>query len=163
MARSARTGDALTALPGVRAAFSGARFHEAVLLLDRPGGAGAGRRWRARGIEGGFDLATHYPELGHALLVCATETRSDADIASYAAALGDVLRHAQLCAHERCHMREPLIFDYSRARARRARPVAGGRGRAPAVPAALRRRTRASCCRKSASWTSCATTRACRS
>ena len=32
-----------------------------------------------------------YPELGNALLVCATETKTDADIAAFASALADVL------------------------------------------------------------------------
>jgi glycine cleavage system pyridoxal-binding protein P len=46
----------------------------------------------ARGIEGGFDLSRHFPELGDALLVCATEVHTSADIASYATALGEVLK-----------------------------------------------------------------------
>jgi glycine dehydrogenase subunit 1 len=45
-----------------------------------------------RGIFGGFDLSERFPELGHALLVCATETKTDADIAQFARALGDLLR-----------------------------------------------------------------------
>jgi glycine dehydrogenase subunit 1 len=45
----------------------------------------------ARGIVGGYDLTPHYPALGPALLVCATETRTAADIEAYARALGDVL------------------------------------------------------------------------
>jgi glycine dehydrogenase subunit 1 len=94
LARSAALVDALTRLPGVKAVFSGARFHEAVLSLDRPA-APVLQALAARGIEAGFDLSTHYPELGPALLVCATETRSNADIATYAAALGEVLRSAR--------------------------------------------------------------------
>jgi glycine dehydrogenase subunit 1 len=94
MARSAALVDALTRLPGIRNAFSGARFHEAVLLLDRPA-APVLQALASRGIEGGYDLATHYPELGPALLVCATEARSNEDIASYAAALGEILKSAR--------------------------------------------------------------------
>ena len=45
----------------------------------------------AQGIVGGFDLSADYPELGQALLVCATETRTSEDIQAYAAALGSVL------------------------------------------------------------------------
>ncbi len=94
MARSDELVKALTALPGVRAAFSGARFHEAVLLLDRPV-APVLKALAERGIEGGFDLGKHYPELGSALLVCATETRSTDDIAHYASTLRDILQTAR--------------------------------------------------------------------
>jgi glycine dehydrogenase subunit 1 len=93
MTRTAELVAALARLPGVRTAFSGARFHEAVLLLDRPA-APVLEALAARGIEGGFDLSLSYPELGPALLVCATEARSVADIASYAAALSEVLQSA---------------------------------------------------------------------
>jgi glycine dehydrogenase subunit 1 len=47
-----------------------------------------------RGIVGGFDLSTDYPELGNALLVCATETRSSEDIENYANALTETLKAA---------------------------------------------------------------------
>jgi len=94
MSRTAELVAALTRLPGVRTALSGARFHEAVLCLDRPV-APVLEALAARGIEGGYDLTGHYPELGPALLVCATECRSAADIAAYAAALQDVLGAAR--------------------------------------------------------------------
>jgi len=45
-----------------------------------------------RGIVGGYDLSRQYPDLGNALLVCATETRTDEDIAQYAKILGEVLK-----------------------------------------------------------------------
>jgi glycine dehydrogenase subunit 1 len=90
MARTAELVAALTRLPGVRTAFSAARFHEAVLLLDRPV-APVLEQLAARGIEGGLDLAPYYPELGPALLVCATETRTAADIAAYTSAMGEIL------------------------------------------------------------------------
>ncbi len=89
----ARTGELLEALariPGVRAAFAGPRFHEAVLQLDRPVAPVLAQLER-RDIVGGLDLAPHYPELGNALLVCATETKTPADIQAFAAALGEAL------------------------------------------------------------------------
>ena len=95
MARTAELVAALGRLPGVRSAFGGARFHEAVLLFDRPV-APVLEALAARGIEGGFDLAANYPELGPALLVCATEARSAADIAAYAGAMGEVLKSVQV-------------------------------------------------------------------
>ncbi len=84
---------ALTRIKGVKPAFDRARFHEAVLLLDRPVApvlAGLARR----GIVGGFDLSIDYPELGNALLVCVTETRTATDIQAYADALGETLKAA---------------------------------------------------------------------
>ena len=42
------------------------------------------RPLQAHNILPGYDLRQEYPELGEALLVCATETRTDADIATYA-------------------------------------------------------------------------------
>ncbi|MEX2149372.1 MAG: aminomethyl-transferring glycine dehydrogenase subunit GcvPA [Steroidobacteraceae bacterium] len=76
----------LTALPGVRAAFAGPRFHEAVLQFGRPV-APLLEALAAAGIVGGHDLSRDYPELGHALLVCATETRTAEDIEHYARTL----------------------------------------------------------------------------
>jgi glycine dehydrogenase subunit 1 len=84
----------LTRLKGVRAAFQGPIFHEAVVVLDRPV-APVLRALASHGILGGLDLGEHYPELGHALLVCATETKTTADIESYVAALSDVMQSAR--------------------------------------------------------------------
>jgi glycine dehydrogenase subunit 1 len=96
-ASHARTGElvaALTRVPGVRSVFSAPYFHEAVLALDRPV-APVLQRLADRGILAGFDLAEHYPELGHALLVCATETKTSADIERYAGALAEVMKAAR--------------------------------------------------------------------
>jgi glycine dehydrogenase subunit 1 len=84
--------DALTRIAGVKLAFDGPRFHEAVLQLDRPA-AGVLEALATRNVVGGYDLAQHYPELGSALLVCATEMRTQADIDAYARALAEVLTH----------------------------------------------------------------------
>lgn len=83
----------LARLPGVTTAFAGAHFHECVIKLDRPVAPVLAELARV-GIHGGFDLSQHYPELGHALLVCATETKTDADLLRYAQALGAVLKKA---------------------------------------------------------------------
>ena len=82
---------ALTAVKGVRRAFAGPFFHEAVLLFDRPV-APILTSLASQGILGGFDLAELYPELGHALLVCATETKTQSDINSYVTALGEAVQ-----------------------------------------------------------------------
>ena len=81
---------ALSGIRGVRPAFDAPRFHEAVLQLDRPV-APVLAQLAQRGIVGGLDISAQYPELGAALLVCATETKSQADIDAYAHALREAL------------------------------------------------------------------------
>jgi glycine dehydrogenase subunit 1 len=93
-ARTRELVNSLTRLKGVRAAFQGPAFHESVVLLDRPVGPVL-KALASRGILGGLDLSEHYPELGSALLVCATETKTSADIESYVAALGEVMQSAR--------------------------------------------------------------------
>ena len=85
---------ALTRVPGVRRLFSGPVFHEQAIALDRPA-APVLEKLAARGILAGLDLTEHYPELGPALLVCATETKTSADIERYASALAECLREAR--------------------------------------------------------------------
>lgn len=82
---------ALTRLRGVRRAFDSPCFHETVLLLERPVAPLLGVL-QQQGILGGLDLAEYYPDLGPALLVCATETKTSADIERYADALDTALR-----------------------------------------------------------------------
>jgi glycine dehydrogenase subunit 1 len=95
-----RTADlifALSKISGVKRAFTAPHFHEAVLLLDRAPGPILAALAR-RGIFGGLDLGDRYPELGHALLVCATETKLACDIDAYASALADVMNAARAAA-----------------------------------------------------------------
>ena len=74
--------DQLGAIDGIEPVFSGPFFHEAVIRLPIKADD-ALRALEAQGIVGGYDLSRDYPELGSALLVCATETRTSADIAKY--------------------------------------------------------------------------------
>ncbi len=94
MQRTADLVAALTQVAGVKKAFTAPHFHEAVLLLDRPP-AEILAALSQRGILGGLDLSERYPELGHALVVCATETKLDADIEAYRAALADAMGDAR--------------------------------------------------------------------
>ena len=81
----------LTALAGVTRAFDAPFFHECVVRLGRPA-APVLERLANGGIAGGLALAEYYPELGDdALLVCATETKTDSDIDEFAKALGAAL------------------------------------------------------------------------
>lgn len=65
--------------------FSGAIFNEFVLQLNKPTNEIL-NQLAEEGIQGGFDLSRDYPELGNALLVCATETKNKKDLTHYASA-----------------------------------------------------------------------------
>jgi glycine dehydrogenase subunit 1 len=93
-ARAAELVKALTRIPGVRRLFRGPTFHEDVIALDRPVAPVLERLARG-GIAGGLDLAEHYPQLGPAILVCATETKTSADIERYSRALAECLPDAR--------------------------------------------------------------------
>lgn len=80
----------LTGIDGVEAAFTAPGFHEAVIILNQPV-APVLAALAEQGILGGMDLSADYPELGQALLVCATETKTDTHLRQYADALRSVL------------------------------------------------------------------------
>jgi glycine dehydrogenase subunit 1 len=81
-ANSDKLSKALTSIHGVESVFAGAVFHERVLRLPIAGQKVL-RALAAHNVLGGFDLSDDYPELGDAVLVCATELRSDSDIENY--------------------------------------------------------------------------------
>jgi glycine dehydrogenase subunit 1 len=72
----------LVAIDGVDAVFSGPSYHEKVLKLSIPV-ADAIRSLETQGILAGYSLVEDYPELGEAILVCATETRIEDDFVQY--------------------------------------------------------------------------------
>lgn len=92
--QTAKLAAMISAIDGIEKVFSAPHFHEIVLRLDRPVGPVL-EILAANNILGGLDLTNDYPELGHALLVCATETKTDADLELYAAALENALHDSQ--------------------------------------------------------------------
>ena len=80
----------LTALDGVEAAFDAPHFHEAVVRFDRPARSIL-EALAGKNVLGGLDISVDYPELGNAVLTCATETKTDADLEAYRDALAEVL------------------------------------------------------------------------
>ncbi len=72
----------LSAVPGVKKLFNSPLFHEAVIQFDLPV-TEVLRALAAQGIVGGYMLDDDYPELKNCLLVCATETKSQADLDSF--------------------------------------------------------------------------------
>ena len=94
--------DMLAKIEGVERVFPGPNFHEAVIRVSSPA-ADVLRALRAQGILGGYDLSADYPELGQAILVCATETKTDGDLQRYAEQLERILskrREAPPCAYK---------------------------------------------------------------
>jgi glycine dehydrogenase subunit 1 len=89
-ANTGRLMERLEGIEGVERVFEGPFFHEAVYRTGRPvkevldGLA-------ERGILGGVDLSGDYPELGEAVLVCATEMRGEGEIVAYVDALKSTL------------------------------------------------------------------------
>ena len=81
---------ATSKLGGIARPFNRPVFHEKVIRLDKPV-APVLAHMAANGILGGLDLAPYYPELGDALLVCATETKTAGDIDRYVKALDKAL------------------------------------------------------------------------
>ena len=73
----------LLALDGVERLYEGPHFHEVALRLKQPVSAVLDALAK-RDILGGYDL-------GDALLVCATETKNEADIDAYVAAMDEIL------------------------------------------------------------------------
>ncbi|PZQ16506.1 MAG: aminomethyl-transferring glycine dehydrogenase subunit GcvPA [Rhodanobacter denitrificans] len=82
--------DRLIAIDGVEVLFDRPVFHEIALKLPRPASEVVERLAGER-IVAGYALEEDYPELGDALLVCATETKTDADIERFARALAAAL------------------------------------------------------------------------
>jgi glycine dehydrogenase subunit 1 len=80
----------LCAIDGVERLFSGPHFHEVALRLDRPV-APVLAALAERDILGGFDMSQQNPDLGNALLVCATETKLDEDIDAVVNACKEIL------------------------------------------------------------------------
>ncbi|MBT8087341.1 MAG: aminomethyl-transferring glycine dehydrogenase subunit GcvPA, partial [Gammaproteobacteria bacterium] len=80
--------DGLCAIDGVERLYEGPYFHEAALRLDRPV-APLLTELAAQNILGGFDLSDFAG--CDALLVCATETKSAADIKAYVSAFAGVM------------------------------------------------------------------------
>jgi glycine dehydrogenase subunit 1 len=89
-ARTAELQEMLCAIDGVDRLFEGPGFHECALRLDRPARPVL-EALADRGILGGIELSSSHPELGYALLTCATETKTREDLEAYRDALRDIM------------------------------------------------------------------------
>ncbi|HTS53298.1 MAG TPA: aminomethyl-transferring glycine dehydrogenase subunit GcvPA [Burkholderiales bacterium] len=76
----------LKGVPGVARRFAAPVFHEAVLSLSACS-THVLERMREQRLLAGIELREFYPELGDAVLVCTTETKTQADLDRYARSL----------------------------------------------------------------------------
>ena len=83
--------DLACAIPGVKQLYARPFFHEVALQLPKAAHDVVERLAREK-IVAGFALGDEYPELENALLVCATETKTEADLQHFATALATALK-----------------------------------------------------------------------
>ncbi|WP_296806985.1 aminomethyl-transferring glycine dehydrogenase subunit GcvPA [Thiocapsa sp.] len=89
-ANTARLTQLLCEVPGVEPLFDRPVFHEQAMRLPAPA-VDVLRSLAAHNILGGCDLGAEYPELDPAILVCATELRTEEEMHSYASKLGRII------------------------------------------------------------------------
>ncbi|KTD07880.1 aminomethyl-transferring glycine dehydrogenase subunit GcvPA [Legionella jamestowniensis] len=80
----------LTKIEGVETVFNAPYFHEVLLRLNQPVDDVL-TKLREAGITGGYSVESHYPQLANAILVCATEMRTDEEIRHYANSLQSIM------------------------------------------------------------------------
>jgi glycine dehydrogenase subunit 1 len=85
----------LRAIASVEKVFPGAFFHEIVVRINQPV-EHVLHELAKRGIQGGYPLKKAYPELSDCLLICATETKTVADIKLFAENLHEILQGSKL-------------------------------------------------------------------
>jgi len=77
----------LKAVPGLELVFDGAGFHEFVVRLTDAKAADVIAQMAAKDYVAGVDVSEQYPELGQVLLLCVTETKTEADLDAFVTAL----------------------------------------------------------------------------
>lgn len=80
----------LTTIPGITQRFTRTVFHEAVIQLPKNSEHILDELAQQQ-ILGGYSIAQHYPELSNCILICATETKTQEDIAHYVECMQRIL------------------------------------------------------------------------
>lgn len=92
LGRTRYLAERLGSVPGIQVlAPAKPHFREIVVQLEKGSAAGVLGLLLERGILGGVQLSSKFPELGEALLVCATELTSRSEIDLLASALTEIL------------------------------------------------------------------------
>jgi len=86
----------IIAIDGVALISSKAFFHEIAIQLPVSVNEVLSKMHKD-GIEAGLSLKQYYPELGEALLICVTETKTDADLEEYALCLEAAIKEVKQC------------------------------------------------------------------
>jgi glycine dehydrogenase subunit 1 len=89
-ANTLRLTEMLSEIQGVQPLFDRPVFHERALRLPAPA-ADLLRSLAAHNVLGGYDLGLDYPELDPAILVCATEMRTEDDMDAFVKKLARVI------------------------------------------------------------------------
>ncbi len=92
-ANTRRLGELLCEIPGVEPVFDGPIFHEQALRLPSASTEVLGKL-AEQDILGGFDLGGDYPELAPAILICATELRTEEEMLAFRDQLAAILSNA---------------------------------------------------------------------
>ncbi|MET0118431.1 MAG: aminomethyl-transferring glycine dehydrogenase subunit GcvPA [Sedimenticola sp.] len=87
---TAKLAEKVSAIQGVELVFNNPYFHEVVVRLPAPVKEVL-QSLAAQNVLGGFDLSRDYPELGDAVVVCATEKRTDGEIDDFAGKLERII------------------------------------------------------------------------
>jgi glycine dehydrogenase subunit 1 len=74
-------------------------FHESVMKFDLPTEELI-KEMSDRKILPGVDISDDYPELGNVMLVCATETKTEADLQTYADLVAKITKNSQSSKHQ---------------------------------------------------------------
>lgn len=88
---------AVSELPGVSIRFSAPKFHEFIVQFEQPV-ADIKAAMSAAGLQAGFILEDDFPTLKNCLLVCATETKTPADLDNYVSVMASCLKHKESIA-----------------------------------------------------------------
>lgn len=95
-ANTKKLAEKLTKIPGVELIFTRPFFHEIALRLPESADIVLAKLADS-GIQGGVNLTKFYPELGNAILICATETKTEEDLDKYQRCLSICLDEKKLC------------------------------------------------------------------
>jgi glycine dehydrogenase subunit 1 len=95
-ANTAALVEKLCSIDGVDTLFSSSVFHECALKINAPA-ENVLRSLAAHNVLGGYNLSAEYPELGDAILVCATEKRTEQQIEGFRDKLDRIMNRQAKC------------------------------------------------------------------